>query len=594
MLRGLGGPNQKTHTARDGDPAARATRLCAALPWLAVGAALLPVLLDGFPRGQDWRLELVRVAEYQSALRAGQLPPYWAENLYAGYGSPVFLFYAPLFAALAALFSALAGSALTGATAALVLVSIAAVPLSLAAFREVARQALPASTATARSEAADSAARIATAFYVLAPYLVADRFARNANAELSALCLMPALLYGLMVAERRPRRGLASLSVGLALVVLAHNLSALLATAGVVLGALLLHARRGHLRGLVVCATGIGLGLGLSLFFWLPAMLLRERIRTEELLVGRFDFHQNFDAWTTVFGYDAFYAAGALGIGVLVAGAASLVLRAREPDAQEPRALLAFGLLSSAGLLFLTHEASVRVWEAVPFLPLFQFPWRMLGPLALTTALLLACVAAPLLQRQPAARRAGLEVALFALCLANALPALTSYRPLTEEIRDHLEVALRPAAIRVGRQSVSVRDEYLPRNADRRVWLRERPVRHQGAVVASTSPGAIEPVRDGGTRIALTVESETPTRIRLARFHTPEWTATLDGGRIPVHRSPTGSLEVDLPAGRHDLRVELAPPRARSLGLLASAGAGVVLIGLLIVLPRDRSSGPSD
>src|SRR5258706_16477610 len=66
-----------------------------ALPWLMCLVGVAPLLFGGFPLGHDWQYELVRVSEYQAALIAGQLPPYWSENLYAGYGSPVFFYYAP-------------------------------------------------------------------------------------------------------------------------------------------------------------------------------------------------------------------------------------------------------------------------------------------------------------------------------------------------------------------------------------------------------------------------------------------------------------------------------------------------------------------
>src|SRR5439155_25706512 len=67
------------------------------LPYLAVIIASLPFLTVGFPAGHDSSYGLVRVAEFKSSLVNGQFPPYWGNNLYGGYGSPIFLFYAALF-----------------------------------------------------------------------------------------------------------------------------------------------------------------------------------------------------------------------------------------------------------------------------------------------------------------------------------------------------------------------------------------------------------------------------------------------------------------------------------------------------------------
>src|SRR5512139_3453195 len=137
-------------TARARRPALRA--LLGALPWLAAALACAP-LLGGFPRGHDWTFELVRAAEYRAALAAGQWPPWWAENLYGGYGSPIFLFYAPLYAAGTALLAGPLGSAATAAAAMLALLTVVSL---------VAMQAL------LRAVVADPAAvRLGTAFYVL-------------------------------------------------------------------------------------------------------------------------------------------------------------------------------------------------------------------------------------------------------------------------------------------------------------------------------------------------------------------------------------------------------------------------------------------
>ena len=84
------------------------------LPFLYLAIALyfcsLPYLTQGYPLSDDSVYGLIRVKEYQLALANHQLPPYWAENLYGGYGSPIFLFYAPLYMLVGTLFYLLTGS----------------------------------------------------------------------------------------------------------------------------------------------------------------------------------------------------------------------------------------------------------------------------------------------------------------------------------------------------------------------------------------------------------------------------------------------------------------------------------------------------
>ena len=197
--------------------------------------------------GHDWLYELVRVSEYRAALGAGQRPPFWSENLYAGYGSPVFLFYAPLFSAAASLAAELAGSVTRGASWLLIAISLLSVPLVrgfLAALLEHAGLRDPA------------AARLGTVFFVLHPYLLGDKLVRNADAEYLGLCLAPLALHGVAIAAREPRRGFALVSSGIALVVLAHNLTALVAVAFALGLGVVLHGVRRARHGSAIGSAG--------------------------------------------------------------------------------------------------------------------------------------------------------------------------------------------------------------------------------------------------------------------------------------------------------------------------------------------------
>jgi len=165
-----------------------------AIPFLAALISCVPLIDAGFPQGHDWTFEIARVAEYSHALGEGQFPPHWAPNLYGGYGSPVFLFYAPAFVALANAVSPLVDSAAASASLVLIFFSFVAV---FAVRRLFA--AIPG--------VAPHGGRIAATLFALHPYLIGDKLIRNANAEFIALCLLPFALEGLMRLDRQPLRG---------------------------------------------------------------------------------------------------------------------------------------------------------------------------------------------------------------------------------------------------------------------------------------------------------------------------------------------------------------------------------------------------
>jgi hypothetical protein len=541
------------------------------LPWAACAVACWPLIRHGFPRGHDWILELVRVAEYQAALAAGQLPPAWAENLYGGYGSPVFLFYAPLFSAGAALLGWALHSVASGAALLLVVLTVIAL---VATRRMLARAcAWPAAEAPGGIDAA--AARVGVYVTLLHPYLLADKLVRNANAEFAALCFVPIALEGVLRAGTRPRAAFAQVSGGLALAILSHNLTALVAV-GLVLGAglVLYPVGRGG-RPWAVLGAAVAFALALTAFFWLPAVSLTSWIRTEDLLRGKFDFHRQFPDPAAVFGYGPFFATGLVTPAALVA-ALAVALRRRD----DPRRRLWVGcLVAAAGCLFLLSPASTTVWETVPLLPLFQFPWRWLGPLALVTGLAAALAYAGSMAAVRPRVREAVEWVVFGLCVLNALPLLAQVRPLRPELRDRLPQILAPGAIRSGQRSVTVLDEYLPRGASPAVWKSRRP--GQGPVEEVEGDADVKVIRDAGSRVELRVTADAPVRVRVARWAFPGWRLALSGRTAAWRAAADGSIEIDVPAGETFVELRYRAPGSRRLGLGVSGLALAVWLAAL-------------
>lgn len=550
------------------------------LPGLAVAIACGPLIRDGFPRGHDWIYELVRVAEYQAALAAGQLPPAWAENLYAGYGSPVFLFYPPLFCAAASPLAWVLGSVAAGATLLLVLLTAASVWTAHGFFQRACTGTGGAGRSSTRLAAA--AARVGVYVYVLHPYLLGDKLLRNASAEFAALCLAPLALEGVLRAGTRPRGAFIQISLGLSLAILSHNLTALVVVS-LVLGAGLVVYPPGRSRatwGLLVAA--IAFALALTAFFWVPAISLTSLVRSQDLLVGKFDFHRQFPGFFEVFGYDRFFATGLVTPAVwLVAGVAVFRL------GDDPRRrLLVAGLGAGFGFWFLLTRASTFIWEHVPLLPFFQFPWRMIGPLALMTALSAALAFAGLLAHSSRRVRIGAELVVFGLCALNALPVLGQARPIAPEIRARLSEVLAPESIRSGRQSVTVGDEYLPRAANPATWKSQRTP--HGPVVAVAGDAEIAVIRNTGSWIELEVTADEAVRLRLARWAFPGWRLERSGEVVPWQANRDGSIDVFVPAGetRLELRYQAPPVRRITLGVSGLA----LLVWILLVSSRRLAS----
>ncbi len=210
-----------------------------ALPVVIALVACFQLIILGYPQGNDWILELVRNVEYHAALESGQGLPVWGADLYRGFGSPIFVFYAPLYLACVSLFMTLGLSVTAAASIVLVFfIMLAAVGVA-GLCREILGRDRP---------GAMEAAQVASVIFVLAPYFLANMLIRNANAEFVALCLASYPFWGLALMHKGNKHGFTLLVISLALVILAHNLTALVVAAFLLLISLYLFRNRGTSR----------------------------------------------------------------------------------------------------------------------------------------------------------------------------------------------------------------------------------------------------------------------------------------------------------------------------------------------------------
>ena len=537
--------------------------VAAALPWVWVAHR-------GAPVGHDFTLELTRLAAYSHALRDAQLPPFWAGDLYAGYGSPIFLFYGHVYLAVASLAAVLFGSWTTGAWTA------------LAAFSAFGVWGVQLAARAIDPDFVDAqAGRIAAYVFALHPYLLGDALLRDANAEYVALCIMPFAVYGVLAMPYARARASAALCVAVALVALAHNLSALVVCAAVAALGLAVQRERAHL--LQIARAGV-IGVLCAGLAWLPALALKSQIRTADLLTGKFDFHRQFRPIATLFDNREFSSGSPLALLFAAAALFALCVK-RDPLRANARRLVIALLVAFALLVFVQTGASVAVWELLPWMAFFQFPFRFQGPLALVGALLASVAFAALVPPERIALRRWLEASLLALCILGALPALSQMRAISGRSRERVERALEPRAMRAQLLSGTALDEYVPARA--KLELALTPAAQRPVIAALAAEVIVRVLHDEPRRLVLELISAQPRSVCLARWSFDFWELEVDGVLQPLVASSSGCLVVNLPAGQHRVTASLPQPRIRTLGLALSAG-GVLAAWLLVLGARRR------
>lgn len=96
---------------------------------------------------------------------------------------------------------------------------------------------------------------------------------------------------------------------------------------------------------------------------------------------------------------------------------------------------------------------------------------------------------------------------------------------------------------------------------------------------------AAAPMQQEAERLAWEVETDVDLAAVAAVAYDPDWKATIDGRPVATERSAEGLVQLDLPAGDHQVTLRFTGARADPLGL------ALTLVGLLTVLALRRPSG---
>lgn len=539
------------------------------------------------PEGNDAELHIFRLAELSSLLRGGELYPRWAPNFYHGYGYPIFNYYAPLTYYLGFLVEILPRLDAVAGVKALFIVGILFAALGMYGF--------------VRDNWGRRAGYAAAAVFIYAPYVqYIDPHARGVLPESFSFGVFALALWALDRLWRSGGRWAWLASVFLvAAVILSHNLMGLLffglLSAWAVWRVFLTTAADDRRAAAVHLSLALLTGLGMAAIFWLPVFLERELVNLNTLIgeQDNYDFHTHFLALSEMLApslrldWGASEPAFRFNLGVaqwLLGGVGLVLLLARKVS--HPRHL-SFFALALAVLLFLMLPVSTVVWERMPFLPFFQFPWRLLGAASAMLAVLAGAGSASLLAMM--AERMGemkspwrsadswLAAGLVALPLLLGLP-LSQPAPWPEfnEV-NHLRMSLIENTGRwLGTTStadyVPVTVESLPQRKGSVVanfGLGLPPDRINHAMLPDGATVETETIRPLHTRYTLDTPRE--TRFRLFLFDFPGWQVFVDGQRVEAELGkPEGFLVIPVSEGRHVIDVKFGTTPARSAALIIS------------------------
>lgn len=564
------------------------------------------------PEGTDAELHIFRLHELSYLIRGGEIYPRWAPNFYHGYGYPIFNYYAPLTYYLALPLELLPGIDAVAASKALLIAGMLMGGLGIYGY--------------VRDLWDRRAGYVAAALYVYSPYIqYIDPHMRGALPEAFSFGVFPLALWALDRLRRRPTVG-TWVASGLltAAVILSHNLMGLFFFGMLVLwcvwqaGLLWWDSRHSadiqspgvnmSWLSIVRPSAALMLALGLAAFFWLPVVLERNAV-TLNTLIGagdNYDFRTHFVSLAELFGLSMSPDWGAtqspfrfnLGVAQWVGGLIGVVMAAM--GRVRERRQLSFFIFSTIGIVFLMISASQSLWEAIPLLPFFQFPWRLLGAAAVMLAVLGGAGAEALIRSGVAHEKEGDNSAGvsrrdrrvgWAYAFAVAVPiffglSLSQPAPWASfgEVNTLRMSLIENSGRWLGTTSTA---DYVPAKV---ITLPAR----RGSVVEPITSGlppdrvnreampagaevATEAMRPLWTRYHVVAPKQ--FRLRLYQFDFPGWHVTIDGEPAQTEiAEPEGFIVVLVPEGSHVVDVKFGSTPPRTIGWVISGVSFLILV----------------
>lgn len=566
--------------------------------------AIQPILTGILPWRGDGLLHLVRLAELERAIWAGVVFPRWSPDLGYGFGFPLFHYYAP-FSYYVGLIPRLLGLSLPVSMAISYVLALWVLGWGVALWaRDVWRNWVGVTTA------------VLAALY--APYILYNVYHRAALAELWGLAWLVLVLWAVnrMITDQRlknedsPRfpifnvQSLIFIAVFYALLILSHNITAMIGTP-LILGytILLTFSRRPfNLYPSSFILLGLALGLGLSAFFWLPAFFERHLVQIENLTAtSGFTYVNHFLSLAAIFAQpktvDPMQVNPAIPRSlswpvVILAVFAWLPVKGLKIEKLKMMKVQRLGLTLAALLcLLMVLPWSKALWETVELLSFVQFPWRFLGPASIFLSMLAAFGAIQLSNRLHSQFKINYSLLIIILTFLILLFSLTWLFPSRAQT---LPNDLSPSEtiqfeVETGWLGTTAAADYLPREVQQ---LPKPDVAFSG-LSGSELPSelVIQNLETSYTEMSFSYVVDEPATAVFHQFFFPGWQAELDGVPIEISATETeGLITAVLPAGEHTFELSFGNTTLRSVANTVSVISFVVLVILIVYCVLRRNS----
>src|SRR5258708_4961317 len=487
---------------------------------LISSVGILSLFHSRFFLTDDGNSMVIRFSAFYETLRLGQFPVRFLSRLNFGFGYPVSDFLYPLFMYIGVPIHAIGFSFVSTIKIIIGLGFLSGTVFSYLWLRKLFDE---------------KAALVGSIAYSLFPYHLFDIYKRGSVGEILALGIVPFIFWAV------EKRSIVLLSLGLGLLITAHNSLAL-----IFIPIILLYQILSKEKPLNILKSLLW-GLGLSAFFWIPALYDKQFTVFDITKVSNYkDYFM--DVQSIILVGIVFFVSIIFGF--------SYILK------KDKRFYFFLGLTLAS--FYITLPISDVVWKLLPLASLIQFPFRFLSLTTLGVAFLLS---------YEAFHYRGKMKIFFIIFLISITFISARGFFLPQAFNNYPDTFYS-----TNQDSTTVKNEYMPK------WVKIQPSKMPASLIELA--GSISFLSGNSNNMSFKVSSKKDLTVEVSKVFFPGWKASVDGKAINIqNENPKGLIQIPVSAGDHIVHVYFEEGGLRLFSDLVSA---ISIVGVFVYFLKKR------
>lgn len=513
------------------------------------------LLKPGLPPTHDGEYHVIRFYEFDKVLREGNLYPRWAPDLNNGFGVPLFNYVYPFPNYMASFLHIFSFSFIDSFKLQMFIAGI----VGAIFFYLFSKQFW-----------GILGGMVASVFYTYSPYRLVDIYVRGSVGEVWALALFPAFLWSITKLLKEKRKIFLPISsIFLSLIIFSHNILGLMFFIfSIFYGIFLIFQSKEKKELLIKSGLAIIFGLSLSAVFWLSALLEKGFVTGLKIYDVKDNFPEIYQfilpSWGTGFSSSDLQNQMSFQIGIanllgILLSIIVLIISIKKKDKKS--LLIIFFLVWFILVFFLMTKISLPVWQTIPFLNYFQFPWRFLSLEIFITSFLAGSIFL----------RKSKLLAFFMIFLAFIL-TYNYTKPAYYHQRNDYYYISRSNFID-GTNSVG--------NYFNTIWF-DKSLKKQNTKLEARPGVKILSEKIGLQKYQFILSSKKGEPVIVNTAYFPGWTVFLNRKKEIVSNTVDGRILFNIPEGETKVEVELSETLIRRFSSLISFITVLILVTIFI------------